>query len=168
MASVAGSPRSRSRAVTGWLARCATSPPTLHSGRALGWCQAAATSSRETMATTWSAAARNAGLRSRSGVVRVVGSGIVALRWGGLVAGGLEAGPVGLLGAHLLALGAVRPKIAPRADRRGAGREAGRLDADLLELGVGAAQIGGDRLGLGDLARQRLVGVLVRGDRAGR
>src|SRR6478736_2282353 len=127
MASVTGSARSRVRAVTGWLARWATRPPTLHSGSALAWCQAAATSSRDRMAMTWSVAARNAGRRSRSGADRVVGSvvgsGIVALRWGRLVAGGLEAGPVGLLGSHLLALGAVRAEVAPRADRGGARRE---------------------------------------------
>src|SRR6478735_6051891 len=105
MASVTGSARSRVRAVTGWLARWATRPPTLHSGSALAWCQAAATSSRDRVAGS------------------AVGSGIVALRWGRLVAGGLEAGPVGLLGAHLLALGAVRAEVAPRADRGGARRE---------------------------------------------
>src|SRR6476469_5485882 len=160
MASTAGSAPSRRTTVGGWLARWATSPPTLHSGRALGWCHAAATSSRDTIEMTWSVAARNAGRRS--------GSGRVALRWCGVVAGGLEAGPVGLLGPQLLALGAVRAEVAPGADRRGARGEAGRLDTDLLELGVGTAQVRGDGLGLGDLARERLVGLLVGRDRARR
>src|SRR5829696_662866 len=164
MASGPGLARSSSRAGTGWPARWATSPPTLHCGRALGWSQAAATPSRDTTATTWSTAARNAGRRSRPPTGVGVGSrsGIVALPWCGVVAGWFQPGPVRLLRPHLLALGAVGAEVAPRAERRGAWTEAGRLDTHLLELRVGAPEVGRDRLGLGDLAGERLVGVLVR------